>query len=429
MHIVSGGAVSALLRGTPLPKMFPAQQQFPRPRLDPAMLPGTLARQLAPFSSMLRPGMRVAITAGSRGVANAAAITRTVAGFVKACGASPFIVPAMGSHGGATAQGQLDVLAGYGITAETMGCPILSDMTTVRIGALPDGRPVFLDRNAAQADGIIVCCRVKPHNAFRHTYESGILKMLAVGLGKQQGAQAVHAQGMGKIGQNVEAYGRCALENTPVLFAVASIENAYDETARIAVVPKGDILSTEPQLLREAFDNMPRLIVGSCDVLIVDEIGKNYSGSGVDPNICGTFSTPYASGGIQVKRTAMLRLSAVSHGNALGVGLADVIPKRLYEQIDPEKMYPNCITSTVLTTARIPCVVATDKEAIQLCLRTCNEIDLNSPRVVRIANSLHVDRIALSQAYYNDVRAGRYPNLCALDAPGDMQFDAQDALI
>jgi len=429
MHIVSGGAVSALLKDTPLPKMFPARQDFPRPRILPEDLPAHIASQLAPMADRIRPGMRIAITAGSRGVANVAVITRTIVDFVKSLGAVPFIVPAMGSHGGATAQGQTEVLAGYGISPEAMGCEIRSDMTTVQIGSLPDGRPVFMDKNAFTADGIIVSCRVKPHNAFRHTYESGILKMLAVGLGKQQGAQAVHYQGMGKIGQNVEAFGACALENAPVLFAVAAIENAYDETARIAVVPKERVLAEEPLLLKEAFANMPSLLVGSCDVLIVDEIGKNFSGSGVDPNICGTFSTPYATGGIKVKRTAMLRLSEISHGNALGVGLADVIPKRLYDAIDPEKMYPNCITSTVLTTARIPCVVATDKEAIQLCLRTCNEIDMQNPRIVRIANSLHIDRIWLSAAYYDDVLSGKYPNLTALDAPSDMIFSADGALI
>ena len=180
--------------------------------------------------------------------------------------------------------------------------------------------------------------------------------------------------------------------------------------------------------MKYAFAKMPRLLVGEADVLVVDQIGKNFSGTGVDPNITGTFSTEYATGGLKVQRTCFLNLSQESHGNALGCGLASAITKKIFDDMDIEKMYPNCLTSTVLSSARIPCVVATDREAIQLCIKTCNGIEGRPVRMVRIPNSLHIGRIMLSEAYYEDVKAGKYPGLEALDEPGDMEFDAEGNL-
>ena len=222
---------------------------------------------------------------------------------------------------------------------------------------------------------------------------------------------------------------KVVLEKAKILFAVPCIENAYDETCKIEAILAKDIMEREPQLLKFAFSNMPKLIVGEGDVLVVDEIGKNYSGTGVDPNITGTFSTPYASGGIKVQRTCFLNLSEASHGNALGTGLASAITKKIFDQMDIEKMYPNCITSTVLASARIPCVVATDKEAIQICIRSCNKIDKEKAKVVRIPNSLHIGNIMLSESYYEDVKAGRYPGVEALDAPAELEFDQDDNII
>lgn len=411
--------------------MFLAEQSFPRPVIKPEDIPGVVEQQLSrePFRSKLRPGMQVAITAGSRGIANVALITRSIVDFVHACGATPFIVPAMGSHGGATAQGQLDILSGYGITPETMGCEIRSSMEVVELGVSDTGMPVYLDKNAYQSDGIILSCRLKPHNAFRGPYESGPCKMMTVGLGKQKGAERVHADGMDRIGRNIPSMAKVVLEKAPILFAIPCLENAYDETCMLEAIDRDDILTREPELLKKAFGFMPSLLVGEGDVLIVDETGKNYSGTGVDPNITGTFSTEYAHGGVKVQRTCFLDLSDVSHGNSLGVGLASVITKRFFDKIDLEMMYPNCITSTVLASARIPCVVASDKEAIQMCIRTCNRIDKNDPRVIRIPNSLHIGRIMLSRAYYQDVLAGKWPGLTALSQPEALRFDENGALL
>ena len=431
MEIKKDGVVSALLAPIALPKMFRAKQTFPRETIPPEKIPQVVEAQIAQplFSEKIKPGMSIAITAGSRGIANVSIITKAVVDAVKRRGANPFIVPAMGSHGGATAEGQLEVLASYNGAPETMGCPIRSSREVGELGISDTGLPVYMDKNAYESDGVILSCRLKPHNAFRGKVESGPCKMMAVGLGKQKGAERVHSEGMGKIGENILSIAQVMLAKGPILFAIPCIENAYDETCRIEAIDAKDILTREPELLKFAFGNMPSLLVGEGDVLIVDETGKNYSGTGVDPNITGTFSTEFAHGGVKVQRTCFLDLSEESHGNSLGVGLANAITKRFFDKIDLEMMYPNCITSTVLTSARIPCIVYSDKEAIQLCVRTCNGIDQKNVRIIRIPNSLHIGSIMLSEAYYADVLAGKYPGLEALSQPEYMEFDAEGTLL
>lgn len=428
MEPKKGGVVSKLLENVHIPKMFKVRQIFLRPLIKPEEIPEVVRRELSKekFANQIKPGMNIAVTAGSRGIANVAIITKAITDFLATKGANPFVVPAMGSHGGATAEGQIEVLKGYGITEEYLGCPIKSSMEVKMIGYTEEGQEVFIDKNAAEADGIIISCRIKPHNAFRGKYESGIMKMMAVGLGKQVGAEQVHSQGMNNIAKNIPLIGNAIIKNAPILFAVPCIENAFDETCKIVGVNKDEIAEEEPKLLQEAFANMPNIIVGECDVLVVDEIGKNYSGTGVDPNITGTFSTKYASGGVKVQRTAMLNLSEESHGNGLGTGLASAITKRIFDKLDLEKMYPNCITSTVLESARIPCVVSSDKEAIQICIRTCVNIDKDNVRIVRIPNSLHIEHIMLSEAYYEEVK--KYPNLVIESEPEYLEFDGEGNL-
>ena len=431
MKIKKGGNVSRMLEGIPIPDMFRAEQAFDKSHIEPAEIPSIVRKELSrpEIADTIQPGMSIAITAGSRGVANVDTITRAIVDFCKERGANPFIVPAMGSHGGATAEGQAQLLEGYGITAETMGCPVRSSMETVLLGYSEFGKPVYQDKNAHEADGIIVSCRIKPHNAFRGTYESGICKMMVVGLGKQKGAESVHSDGLGNMARNLPANARVVLENSNILFAIPTIENAYDETALIEAVPKDRIMKREPELLQFAFKNMPSILVGEADVLIVDSMGKNYSGTGVDPNISGTWSTEFGKGGLKVKRTCFLDLTDCSHGNANGMGLADFITKRMFDKLDPEVIYPNCFTSTVIRSGMMPPVVATDKEAIQACILTANQIDKKRPRIVRIQNTLHVGQIMLSEVYYEDVRAGKYPGLTALDGPAPLVFDEDENLL
>ena len=430
MKLTQGGIVSQMLADVEIPRMFRAKQVFPREVIEPEKIPQTVFAELSRerVAGLIRPGMSIAITAGSRGIANVDIITRAIVDFVKSRQAKPFIVPAMGSHGGATAGGQLEILAGYNITESSMGCPICSSMETVYLGDSELGRPVYIDKNAYHADGVIVSCRLKPHNAFRGPYESGPCKMMVVGLGKQKGAESVHSDGMGLIAKNLPANAKVILSKAPILLAIPCMENAYDETCRIEAIHRDDILQREPELLKFAFSQMPKLLVGEGDVLIVDQIGKNFSGTGVDPNITGTFSTEYAHGGVKVQRTCMLDITECSHGNGLGTGLANVITRRLFDKLDLDKMYPNCLTSTVLRSAVIPMILSTDKEAIQACIRTLNGVDKEKARIIRIPNSLHIGHIMLSEAYYRAVCAETYPGLAAEGGLEELAFDAAGML-
>lgn len=415
--------VADLVKDTYVPRMFRVRQTFPRPKIDAGEIPGIIEGLLSQekFASRVKPGMRIAITAGSRGIANVALTTKCIADFCKSRGAEPFIVPAMGSHGGATAEGQRDILAGYGIVEEYVGCPIVSSMEVKKIGVNEEGKEVFIDKHAAEADGIILGCRIKPHTAFRGPYESGMMKMMAIGLGKQHGAEQVHEEGFKNMAKNVPMFGRCILKNAPVLFAVPTIENAFDETCKITAVAAEDIEAEEPALLQEAFGYMPRILVDECDVLVVDQIGKNFSGDGMDPNITGTFCTEYATGGIRSQRVAVLDLSPETHGNAIGLGYSSATTQRVFDQLDLPSMYPNAITCTVLGGVRIPIVMESDREAIQVCIKTCNEIDKTRPRVVRIPNSLHLEHIMLSEAYWEEAQAN--PALTIESEPEYLPFD------
>lgn len=415
--------VADLVSGQSLPRMFQIRQKFKRERILPEEIPTTIEKLLREekFSSQIQPGMEIAITAGSRGIANVALITKCIADFVKQMGAHPFVVPAMGSHGGATAEGQTAILNSYGITESYLGCPIRSSMEVKKIGTNEEGMDVYIDRYAAEADGIIVSCRVKPHTAFRGPFESGIMKMMAIGLGKQHGAQVCHEAGFGQMAKYVPMFGRAILEHAPVLFALATIENAYDETARLTAVNADEVELQEPLLLKEAAANMPRILAEECDVLVVDQIGKNFSGDGMDPNITGTFCSPYATGGIKSQRVCVLDLSPQTHGNGIGLGYASATTQRVFEKLDLASMYPNAITCTVLGGVRIPIVMESDREAIQVCVQTCNGIDKASPRIVRIPNSLHIEHIMLSESYYG--MAKEHPDIEILSEPKYLPFD------
>ena len=398
--------VSALIGNIHIPKMFKVQQIFSNKHIERKDIKIVLTELLEndDIASRIKPGMNIAITASSRGIANADIILKSIVDFVKQRQAYPFIVPAMGSHGGATAEGQLEILKNYGITQENMGCPIFSSMETVKIGVNEEGKDVYIDKYAAEADGIIVNCRVKPHTAFRGPYESGIMKMMTIGLGKQYGAEICHSEGFENMAKNIPLFGRCILKNSPVLFAVATIDNAFEETYKLYVVPAEKIEEEEPKLLRQAFECMARIWVETCDVLIVDEIGKNFSGDGMDPNITGTFATKYAHGGIKAQRVAVLRISKDSHGNGMGIGYADATTTSVLKNLNLSEMYLNAITSTTIQGVSIPIVMKNDKEAIQVCLKCCTGINRNSPRIVRISNTLDLEHIWLSEAYLDEVQ-------------------------
>ena len=413
------GVIAQTLQGVPLPKMVEVEQVFDDSHIPVEDIPARLREELSRerIAATIEPGMRIAITVGSRGIANIALITRTIVDFVKEKGATPFIVPAMGSHAGATAEGQKEFIGTYGVTEESMGCEILSSMETVVLGLTENGKPVHCDRIASEADGIIVCGRIKAHTAFQGPYESGIAKMMCIGLGKQKGAATLHMDGFGQMREEVPMFARVFIEKAPILFGIGLIENAYDMTCEMVALHKDEIMDAEPELLLRSKARMPSILFDDLDVLIVDELGKNISGDGMDPNITGRFPTPFATGGITTKRLAVLDVSDESHGNAFGCGLADVTTKRLFNKMDPESTYINSVTGVIA----IPMVLDNDRLAIQMAINSANHRDREYPRVVRIHNTMELRRIWVSEALLPEALAN--PQVTVVGELHEMSFD------
>lgn len=414
--------VKNLLKDVPLPRFVRVRQSFSDAKIED--IPSAVCSALEPLAAQLRPGMRICLTCGSRGIDNNAAIIRAVADFCKAYGAEPFAIPAMGSHGGATAEGQREMLRSLGITEETIGCPVFSSMETALIGYTEEGHPVQIDKYAAESDGIIVINRIKPHTSFRGTYESGLMKMMAIGLGKQKGAEVCHAAGFPMMHHMVPLFGKAILKCAPVLFGLGVIENAFDKTARIYGLTPEQIITEEPKLLKEAAALMPSLGFQECDVLVVDRIGKDISGCGMDPNITGVFATPGMTGGIKAQRRCVLGLTEKTHGNGYGMGAADCITRRLFDELDLSAVYPNSITSTSLGFSKIPLIMASDRDALALCIRTCNGIDREKVRVIRIQDTLHLSEFEVSESLIPEMPAG----MEVISEPYELPFDAADGL-
>mgnify|MGYP002761878197 FL=1 len=411
----------------PIPGMCRVRQRFDRDGISDVA--AVLREKLndEKLKARIRPGMRVVLTGSSRQIANMPLILKKLAAFVRAQGGEPCIIPAMGSHGGATAEGQKALLEGYGITEDYCGCPILSSMETVRVGQLPDGDEVRMDRFAHEADAVIVVGRIKAHTAFRGTYESGLVKMMAIGMGKRAGADSLHRAGFGKMGERLPLYAKIVFDNCNVIFGVAPIENEFDQTCRIEVIPAEEIFDREPELLRYAKSRLPRILLPETDVLIVGEIGKNFSGSGMDPNVTGTFGTPYATGGIQKQRVVVLDLSEQTHGNFIGLGMADTTTKRAFEKLDTNAAYFNMLTSTVLCVGKIPMVLEDDKLAIQAALKTLTQVDREHIRMVYLKNILSLETIMVSEALLEQVR-GR-DDMEILEQPHPLSFDSEGRLL
>lgn len=411
----------------PIPGMCRVRQRFDRDGISDVA--AVLREKLndEKLKARIRPGMRVVLTGSSRQIASMPLILKKLAAFVRAQGGEPCIIPAMGSHGGATAEGQKALLEGYGITEDYCGCPILSSMETVRVGQLPDGDEVRMDRFAHEADAVIVVGRIKAHTAFRGTYESGLVKMMAIGMGKRAGADSLHRAGFGKMGERLPLYAKVVFDNCNVIFGVVPIENEFDQTCRIEVIPAEEIFDREPELLRYAKSRLPRILLPETDVLIVGEIGKNFSGSGMDPNVTGTFGTPYATGGIQKQRVVVLDLSEQTHGNFIGLGMADTTTKRAFEKLDTNAAYFNMLTSTVLCVGKIPMVLEDDKLAIQAALKTLTQVDREHIRMVYLKNTLSLETIMVSEALLEQVR-GR-DDMEILEQPHPLSFDSEGRLL
>lgn len=420
-------AIERLLYSVEFPKMTRIKQTFDDTRLDD--VPAAVRQALAgcPAYQRVQPGARLAVTVGSRGIASQGAIVRAIVDALKERGADPFIVPAMGSHGGATAEGQLSLVNELGVTEESAGCPIRSSMEVVKVGQLPDGFPVYMDKYAYESDGVVIFNRIKPHNAFRSRHESGLLKMLAIGLGKHHGAESTHSMGFGHMGRLIEEVSGVLLKTGKIVLGVGTIENAYDKAKEIVACGPENIVDVDREGLKRAFDNMPRLLFDKLDLLICDEIGKEYSGGGMDGNIIGRYSTPFISGGPDITRIVALAVSKKSHGNANGMGLADVVPESFAKDVDLFQVYTNAITSGATPSARMPMHLATEELAIKAGLKTGYAPDGTQALVMRIPNTLHLGECFISEALLP--LAAKTQGVTVLGDAKPMTFDAEGKLI
>lgn len=427
MEIKEQSALRAVLSGTQLPRMCTVRQIFNMDGIEDVATYLNEKLENLKLAERIKPGMRVVLTGSSRQIANMPLILRELASFVNKQGAQPYIIPAMGSHGGATDEGQRAILESYGITEEFCGCPIHSSMETVRVGELPNGDEVLVDKFAYEADAVIVVGRIKAHTAFRGSYESGLIKMMAIGMGKRAGADSLHREGFGKMGERLPQYAKVVFDSCNIIFGVAPIENEFDQTCRIEVLPAEEIFEKEPELLLYAKTRLPRLLLPETDVLVVREIGKNFSGSGMDPNVTGTFGTPFASGGIRKQRTVVLDISEESHGSFVGLGNADTTTRRAFEKLDTNATYFNMITSTVLGVGKIPMVLEDDRLALQVAVKTLTQVDKKRVRMVYIKNTLSLKTIMVSEAMLEEVRARN--DMEVLEAPRDLRFDDNGNLL
>ncbi len=413
-----------------LPRVATVKQQFPRPQLESLEEYVTQKLRESSFISTRMEGCSIAIAVGSRGIAGLDRIVRCTVKVLRGLGAEPFIVPAMGSHGGATSKGQAQILLDYGIN-EDIGARIVSSLDCVHIGSTADGVSVQIDKAAFESDGIILINRIKPHTDFHGEIGSGLLKMMAVGLGNADGAREFHTWvGRLKHEHLLRTRAKLVLDTGKILFGLGVIENAYHETAAVELVEASQILDNEPVLLKQAAELMPSLPVTDLDLLIIDKIGKNISGTGMDPNITGRWfelssiwqESPY------VTRIVVLDLDEGSHGNALGIGLADFCSSSVVEKMDSKITYTNAVVSRNTATARIPITFATDRETIeQAALSLGNGFPARDIRLIRIQDTLSLASIVASESLVEEL--GTNPQVSSVARPGEMIFDLEGKLL
>ena len=413
-----------------LPKMTRIQQQFEAPVLTdlPAAIHAELDRINA--ATIVKPGETVAITAGSRGVANVDIAVKATVEYLKGLGAKPFVVPAMGSHGGATAEGQRSVLEHYGITEETVGAPVKATMEVVELGKTADGLPVFFDRYAAEADHVVPLNRIKAHTDFNGSIESGLMKMMVIGLGKQQGANLYHRAFFQYSFEHViMAVGGFILNTGKIAFGLGLIENAHEDTAKAVAIPAAQLLQSERELLVEAKSLMGRLPFDELDLLIVDWTGKNISGTGMDTNVIGRMMQNFEP---EPAKPAILRifvrdLTEESDGNATGIGLADFTTTRLVDKIDRHSTYMNGITALGPQKSKIPFYYDTDREAIEVALDTIGLTEPEDARVIRIESTLRLTELDISEVLLEDAQL--HSRLEVIGETQPFEFDAAGNLL
>jgi hypothetical protein len=413
--------------------MIEVKQHIPSPVLEDYVAEIKAELKKKNLSQKIKPGSKIAITAGSRGIAHYAEILTTIVQEVKQAGGTPFLVTAMGSHGGATPKGQLQVLQSLGITSDTVGAPIYSSMEVDEVGRLDNGAAVYVDRTALEADGIIVVGRVKPHTDFKGLIESGLLKMLAIGLGKQKGAEMIHwykTEGYHKL---ISAAAKLIIKKAPILLGLAIVENAKHKIALVKAYDPEEFEHEEMKLLKKAKHLLARLPLKEIDVLIVDEIGKNFSGVGMDTNVIGRFWIPGESDPRtpNINRIVVLGLSDETHGNAIGIGLADLTTRRVISNIDYDSTFVNCLTTGFTDQAKIPIFLPNDRDAISTAIRTCASIASKDVKIVRIKNTQDIERFWISENLKEVIQSdSSLANTIAfITEPREMRFDVIGTLV
>lgn len=401
--------------------LIPVRQQVASECVDDVA--AAVRRGLAelPLQDRIKPGMSVAVAVGSRGISSIREVVCTTVEALLTLGAQPFLVPAMGSHGGGTAEGQKEVLEGYGLGERDLGVPIRSSLETVVLGQTEAGMPVYFDANAAQADAIVAVNRIKPHTSFRCRWESGLFKIIAVGLGKQRGAEAIHAAG---IEEAMPAAARLILARMPIIAGIGIVENGYHQAAHVAVLAAERIEDAEPALLETAKAYLPRVPLSPLDLMIVDEIGKNISGTGMDLNIVGMWRRNGGPVDPPIRRLAVLDLSEASHGNATGIGYADLIPEQLRRKVDWQATYMNCLTAGNYAGAKQPVTLPSDQAVFETGLAM---LDPETVRVVLIRNTLDLETFWVSPTLLPEVEA--HPMLQIVGAAESVHFDAAGNLV
>jgi len=408
------------------PNMYRIRQTIDAPVVD--NIEEAVSRELESIQipSLIKEGARIAITAGSRGIANIDTVLRQLVRILNEHSAQPFLIPAMGSHGGGTAEGQLEILESLNITEESIGAPILSSMEVVEIGKSSYGFPVLVDKKAAEADGIVVVNRIKPHTEFEGPIESGLIKMMAIGMGNHKGCIQVHKQTV-KYGYRkvIPEIGRIILEKLPILFGLAMMENVYDQTALIRALLPSQFLAEEKRLLAEAKRLMARLPFDKIDVLIVDEMGKNISGTGIDTNIIGRimFIGEQEPESPKITRIVVLDLTEETHGSAVGIGLADYTTNRLVDKTDHFATAINCIAANTPEKGRVPIALKTDREAVEAALESIGPVDPEEARVVHIKNTLEIAEFDVSEALLGEIEGRK--NLTTASESGTLSFDSE----
>ena len=372
-------------------------------------------------------GKRICVTAGSRGIPHQDTIIRAICDKLKEYGAKPFIVPAMGSHGGGTTEGQVEMIAGYNITEASMGVPILASMEVVQISTLEDGTPVYCDKYAAESDGIVIFNKVKPHTNFRGRHESGMAKMMAIGLAKHKGASMFHMQGFHTFAKRIPEVCGEFLRHAPIAFGIGLVQNAYDEISDLEACEPEDILEVDARLLEVAKAKIAQFKFKDIDVLIVDQIGKNISGSGMDPNVSGRGLNPGFEDLMNIKKIFVRGLTEETHHNACGIGCADITTLRCVNDVDWGATWINLTTSTELRGGSVPIYANNDREALMIAIRTCNGIDMKRAKVVRIRDTLSLEDIEVSTVYYDELKDN--PEIQITSEPFDLRFGEDGYLV